>query len=64
MPCETTAPFQFDVSVLSQLACAACLSALRLDEARLECTGCSRIYPIVDGIPVLIAASEDTRSND
>jgi uncharacterized protein YbaR (Trm112 family) len=63
MPRETPAPFQFDASVLSQLACPACLSALRLDEARLTCTGCSRTYPIVDGIPVLIVASEDTHQD-
>jgi uncharacterized protein len=58
MPRETTAPFQFDASVLSQLACPACLSPFRLGEARLECTGCSRIYPIVDGIPILISPAK------
>lgn len=63
MPRETTAPFQFDASLLNQLACPACLSALRLNEARLECTGCSRTYPIVDGIPVLISATDDTRQD-
>ncbi len=52
--------FQFDASVLSQLACPACFGDLRLDKARLACTRCPRSYPIVDGIPVLIAASEDT----
>ncbi len=55
--------FEFDGSVLGQLACPACLSALRLNEARLECTCCSRMYPIVDGIPVLIAAKHDDQSN-
>jgi uncharacterized protein YbaR (Trm112 family) len=34
---------------------AAVLSLLCLDEARLVCAGCGRGYPIVDGIPVLIA---------
>jgi hypothetical protein len=38
-----------------QLACPACLDALRLEEGLLVCTGCGRAYPIVDGIPVLIA---------
>jgi uncharacterized protein YbaR (Trm112 family) len=31
------------------------LEATCLDEARLVCAGCGRGYPIVDGIPVLIA---------
>jgi len=38
-----------------QLACPACLGDLRLDGERLVCAGCGRGYPIVDGIPVLIA---------
>jgi uncharacterized protein YbaR (Trm112 family) len=42
-------------SVVDQLACPACLAGLRMVENRLMCTGCGRTYPIVDGIPVLIA---------
>jgi hypothetical protein len=42
-------------SVLDQLACPACLADLHLDGPRLICNGCGRIYPIIDGIPVLIA---------
>jgi hypothetical protein len=38
----------------SDLACPACLGALRLSEASVACTACGRIYPIIDGIPVLI----------
>jgi uncharacterized protein len=41
-------------SALDQLACPACFGDLRLDGPRLLCKGCGRIYPIVDGIPVLI----------
>jgi hypothetical protein len=48
-------PFPFDTTVLDQLACPACLGELRLDEMRLVCPACGRAYPIVDGIPVLIA---------
>jgi uncharacterized protein YbaR (Trm112 family) len=44
-----------DPAVLDQLACPACLGALRVDQARLVCAVCGRAYPIVDGIPVLIA---------
>ncbi len=42
-------------AILEELACPVCLGALRLDESRLQCVGCGRLYPIVDGIPVLIA---------
>jgi uncharacterized protein YbaR (Trm112 family) len=47
-----------------QLACPVCLGDLRLDVERLLCAGCGHGYPIVDGIPVLIAerASEESRS--
>ena len=53
----------FDTSVLGQLACPACHGDLRLessnlDETRLVCAMCGRDYPIVDGIPVLIAGRE------
>jgi uncharacterized protein YbaR (Trm112 family) len=48
----------FDPSVVTQLACPACFGALRLEEARLICTACGRAYPIVDGIPALIAGRE------
>jgi len=37
-----------------QLACPACLSALRFGPDQIVCTGCGRIYPVIDGIPVLI----------
>lgn len=38
-----------------QIACPACYKLLRLEADRLICTGCGRRYPVVDGIPVLIA---------
>lgn len=41
--------------VLEQLACPACLAPLRNGGTHLACTGCARLYPITDGIPVLIA---------
>jgi uncharacterized protein YbaR (Trm112 family) len=42
-------------AVLNLLACPACQGALSVDEQRLVCAICGRAYPIVDGIPVLIA---------
>jgi uncharacterized protein YbaR (Trm112 family) len=45
----------FDPSVLDQLACPACQGALSYEPQRLVCESCSRAYPIIDGIPVLIA---------
>jgi len=38
----------------SELACPACFGALRFAETNVTCTACGRIYPVVDGIPVLI----------
>jgi uncharacterized protein YbaR (Trm112 family) len=38
-----------------QLACPVCFQPLRLEETRVVCAGCGRAYPVVDGIPVLIA---------
>jgi hypothetical protein len=46
-------------TVLDLLACPACLGALRVDGAWLVCAGCGRGYPVVDGIPALIAGREE-----
>jgi uncharacterized protein YbaR (Trm112 family) len=48
----------FDASQLDRLACPVCLGRLSLgrDESLLICAGCQRAYPIIEGIPVLIAA--------
>lgn len=55
-----------DPELLEILICPDCREAVReLDQERgLECTGCGRIYPIRDGIPVMLVeeASEPTRS--
>ena len=55
MPPQPNNPARFDPSVLNQLACPVCLGALSLEENKLACVACGRNYPIVDGIPVLIA---------
>jgi uncharacterized protein YbaR (Trm112 family) len=42
--------------LLEFLCCPSCRGELeeRADGAGLECTGCRRVYPVVDGIPNLI----------
>jgi uncharacterized protein YbaR (Trm112 family) len=58
MKTESRRPFRFDTSVLDQLACPACLGGLSIEGEQLVCALCARVYPILDGIPVLIARSE------
>lgn len=58
MSSETSAQSgKFDVRVLERLACPVCFGELRLEGSgeRICCAGCLRVYPLVDGIPVLIA---------
>ena len=45
----------FDPAVLDLLACPACDSSVQVRNDRIVCRACGRAYPIVDGIPVLIA---------
>jgi hypothetical protein len=63
MPADATPKSGFDESILrsisDQLACPACLGDLRLESDSLRCALCGRGYPIVDGIPVLIAGREN-----
>jgi uncharacterized protein YbaR (Trm112 family) len=42
--------------VVGQLACPACYSGLNIEDTGVRCAGCGRVYPIVDGIPVLIVS--------
>jgi len=44
-----------DEKLLELLACPACQGDVKLKDNKIVCTRCQRIYPIVDGIPVLIA---------
>ncbi|MCP3982581.1 MAG: Trm112 family protein [bacterium] len=45
-----------DARLMEILVCPACRGGLREDEADsgLECLECGRIYPIRDGIPVML----------
>jgi uncharacterized protein YbaR (Trm112 family) len=55
MPTKSSKPVSFDHSVVGQLACPVCRASFVLSEEKLICQGCGRAYPIVDGIPILIA---------
>ena len=39
---------------LRWLVCPVCHCSLHPEPQAIRCTGCSRRYPVVDGIPVLI----------
>ena len=59
----TPVPLQFDpLSIVSQLACPACHGGLRAETSHLTCAACGRAYPIMDGIPVLIADRAEAAS--
>lgn len=45
----------FDPALLTLLACPACRSSVQVRNDRIVCRACGRAYPIIDGIPVLIA---------
>jgi uncharacterized protein len=40
--------------LLEILACPACRESLTVQANGLQCTACSRIYPVRDGIPILL----------
>lgn len=50
--------------VLDVLACPVCQGKLRLVESQVLCAGCGRRYPVVDGIPVLIAGRAEAAGED
>jgi len=55
MPVKPIRHVPLDPSVLDLLACPACQGIISIQENSLVCAACARAYPIVDGIPVLIA---------
>jgi uncharacterized protein YbaR (Trm112 family) len=40
--------------LLKILACPACKGELKLEKEKLVCLNCKKIYPIKNGIPVLL----------
>ena len=43
-----------DKELLNILACPACKSDVRLENDKIVCTKCERVYPIKDDIPVML----------
>lgn len=40
---------------IERLVCPVCRQRLALADGGVRCVGCGRLYPMADGIPVLIA---------
>jgi hypothetical protein len=55
MTAKAAPPLRFDPGMLDRLACPACRGDLQPAHSGLICAGCRRAYPILDGIPILIA---------
>jgi uncharacterized protein YbaR (Trm112 family) len=73
MTAKDARPLRFDPNNLSQLACPVCRGDLRgglrpdgtqSDGPQIFCAGCSRAYPIVDGIPILIAERAEVHQSN
>jgi uncharacterized protein len=45
-----------DARLIAILVCPACRGKIRVQEAEqgIECEGCGRVYPVRDGIPVML----------
>lgn len=48
---------------IEDLVCPVCFGALQFSKVAVECSACGRSYPVVDGIPVLIAERAILRSS-
>jgi hypothetical protein len=57
-----------DPELLEMLACPACRGEISLvqEEKGLECGRCGRVYPVRDGIPIMLVdeAAPPTRQSD
>ena len=51
-----------DARLLALLCCPLCGQAVRPlpDDSGLACDGCGRVYPVVDGIPVMLVEEAKT----
>ncbi|MCS6884614.1 MAG: Trm112 family protein [Acidobacteriota bacterium] len=46
--------------LIEKLACPVCKTKVELISSGLRCTKCRRVYPVIDGIPVMLV--EEARS--
>jgi uncharacterized protein YbaR (Trm112 family) len=46
---------EFTAAHLGLLVCPVCHASLTMQADGIECVGCGRVYPVVDGLPVLLA---------
>lgn len=53
-----------EAALVDQLACPACHGDVRVEAARLVCAACGRAYPVIDGIPMLIAERAEAARRD
>ncbi len=64
---SSEAPLSVDPELLEKLCCPACRGEIRQrqEEKGLECDRCGRVYPVRDGIPVMLVdeAAPPTRSS-
>ena len=51
-----------DDKLLALLACPACQGDVQLESNKIICTRCHRKYPVVDGIPVLLADQAEPKT--
>jgi len=52
---------ELDPVLLEVLACPACKGPLTIDEGGLGCAACALVYPVENGIPVLLADAATSR---
>jgi len=54
-----------DARLMELIVCPACRAALRElpAERGLECSGCGRVYPVREGIPILLIAESSQPEN-
>lgn len=53
-PGPTPVPPAISPDLLAILVCPACRASLTLGEDTLACTGCGLVYPVREGIPILL----------
>ena len=62
---NTSMDAKFELKNLDLLACPACLGGLSFsDEGEIICEECGRIYPIEDGIPILLIECAKQKGED